>query len=139
METKANNCTILDAVIQEVNSIKEHATANQINKLRIELLNPNNINKCIYGLMCGGCYSNEANELIKVCKPDVSFYTVNDETETCLARPVGFSGYLDSGGSDYRDSFTALEWYISKHRDNNPNIIAYLKGETETLTLPPIE
>jgi hypothetical protein len=108
-------------VRKEAEALKVHATKEERERLDIEMLNPNQITKCVYGLATGSCMSERAIELITKCAP--VYYTT---------RLINNIEVVHS----YNDSrWSPIEVYIQQDEANNANLIAFLRGETETLEL----
>lgn len=131
-------------VKKEAEALRVHATAEELAKLSIDELRPSNVSHCIYGQMTGNCYSFRAATLInKCCKryfrksimPD--FFKHNTSFENIQ---MGVNGIVVKDFVEHRTKcdevhFSAIEAYILLHEAKNANLIAYLKGETNTLEL----
>lgn len=146
--------TFLKAVKHEIDSIKEYATSEEINKLNIHLFNPDDINNCIYGQLTESCESYRAKELmekgcLKVFDVDSTF--VKNKSFEYIAYKIKVNKNkrniwnkkmkdteLQMYHRDY-DYLSALETYIMLDNANNENIIEYLKGETQELNLDTIK
>ena len=90
-------------VYEELKTIKEKATPNEINQLKLSGFNHTDYRYCIYGQMTGSCISDRAKELQKK-----SFKTL-DETG---CDPD--DGKLSFAEQDFKEgaTFTALEKYL---------------------------
>lgn len=108
-------------VRKEAEALRVHATREEREKLCFELLNPNNINQCYYGLMCGACDSERAVELISLCTQ--RFYKLS------------YDGIQCSNMSRVTDRWSPIELYGTLREAKNANLIAFLKGETDNLEL----
>lgn len=108
-------------VKKEAEALRVHATQEERGRLDMENLNPNQVTKCVYGLLTGSCMSERAIELINKCAP--VWYT---------SRSLGELSIVYS----YNQSrWSPIEAYIQQEEARNANLIAYLKGETDTLEL----
>jgi len=119
--------TVLEAAIPEIIRLREMATSEEIQKLSMMDLEPLSEKDCIYGQMTGHCFSVRANHLIR----------------NCAVKGFGtLTGYLQENVSPRHQAthgYSALEVLIVNWPRYNTAIIRYLKGETDTLNLPPIE
>ena len=133
-------------VRKEAEALRIHATKEERGRLDISDLDPSHARHCIYGQMTGHCDSNRSIELIELCTAryvrDFSLMlivkdgfnrisdTVNGVTVANLnkKRPT----ILDTEDVSH---YSMIEAYILLPEANNANLIAYLRGETETLTL----
>jgi hypothetical protein len=108
-------------VRKEAEALRVHATKEERERLSFERLFPNLATSCIYGLTTGSCFSERAIELITQCAP--VYYTT---------RLIDSIKIVHS----YNDSrWSPIEVYTQQPEAQNANLIAYLRGETETLTL----
>jgi len=108
-------------VRKEAEALRQHATKEEMERLDIEMLNPNSTTTCVYGLITGSCLSERAAELITMGAP-VYYSTRNLDT-------MGIK-------MSYNQSrWSPIEVYIQQSEAQNANLIAYLRGETESLTL----
>lgn len=109
----------------EADNLKVHATKEELGRLNIKSLRPDKPTRCVYGLTTGLCDSDRAIELLQMCAPVFfkSFSTINNLT------PAG--KIVD----DISGHWSPIELYIGAPEAKNANLIAYLKGETETLEL----
>lgn len=109
-------------VRKEAEALKIHATVEEREKLDISKLKPNSTSFCIYGQMTGDCDSRRASHLIKNCtKIYIEAGSAIDHME------------LNAVFADFR--WSPIEFYILQKEARNANLIAFLRGETETLTL----
>jgi hypothetical protein len=113
-------------VRKEAEALRVHATKEERGRLDIKSLNPRISKQCVYGLMCGVCDSDRAIDLIQLCA-------------SCLYRkPDGILIRTDGGLSDrvaIAMRYSPIEAYILLPEANSANLIAYLRGDTETLEL----
>ena len=108
-------------VRKEAEALKVHATKEELGKLRIRVLMPDNPNKCIYGLMCGDCYNERAEFLKNKCTMRyVSCWVISNAT------------VIEGEGMIH---YSPIEAYILQPQAKSANLIAFLKGESETLEL----
>jgi hypothetical protein len=132
-------------VRKEAEALKVHATKGEREKLDFKTLNAAHASLCYYGQMTGNCYSQRAAELIKKCccrffngdvMPDLE--EDNNDFEAIQSGNVGteVEGFINARISPGRLTYySAIEAYILLPEAQNANLIAYLRGETETLTL----
>lgn len=126
---------LIKMVTQEIENIKLHATKEEIDKLDILSLDPAVGSECMYGQMTGHCRSIRAVELIKKCTVK---YTEGGRAVYCeiISKKDAIIEATDKGYfySDY-EYLSMLEYFIIDYDYNNRDIIAYLRGETDTLNL----
>jgi hypothetical protein len=109
-------------VRKEAEALRVHATSEELGRLDFEKLRPDNVTMCIYGQMTGNCDSPRATELITTC------------TRTYIESTSSLNDMeLNKTFADFR--WSPIEFYILQRGSKNANLIAYLKGETETLEL----
>ncbi len=134
-------------VTKEAIALKQNATQEELSKLSARILDPNNRRRCIYGQMTGDCYSIRAAELIQACAPRYFENDVMPSRYEHINR-IGIGRIADNANgeqvndfleerTDYwrASHFSAIEAYIVWNNAKSENLIAYLKGETETLYL----
>lgn len=109
-------------VRKEADALRVHATGEERGRLDITTMRPNDTSLCYYGQMTGYCDSPRATELINKCAC-VFFYADSDKDNL---NPI-------YEFKDYR--WSAIEFYTGLPEANNANLIAYLKGEIDTLEL----
>lgn len=129
-------------VRKEAEALRVHATKRELSKITSGALAPASRWGCIYGMATGDCHSDRAIELIQKCC--VRFF-VNDNFNKI--EDEGFKGIVKRvNGTEVDDlksdrtgiqpgHFSAIEAYILLPEANNESLIAYLRGETETLEL----
>jgi hypothetical protein len=139
----------LNDVMHEVEMLRQHATPDEVANLNLATFDPKTIYNCIYGQMTGRCTSNRAKELMDVAcirmvhnpsnycdgmeyyKPldvDDARFNVNGEYNPAEMFNSHFGGRTFS-------YMSAIEGYILTENANIEGIMAYLKGETDTLEL----
>lgn len=131
-------------VKKEAEALRVHATKEERKKLQNEHFDSSTISGCIYGLMTGCCYSRRAAVLINKCC--VRYFT--DEVLPDPGEDYITMGHVQKGANgnkvkDFikartnisRPHYSAIEAYILLPEAKNANLIAYLKGETDTLEL----
>lgn len=136
---------LINDVTKEAQALRVHATAEERSKLSFESLKPSNMNNCIYGLMTGNCFTERAALLIDQCcvrffkheiMPD--YFRVSATIDNILkgVNGVKVENFVEerTGIADGMH-YSAIEAYILLPDAKNANLIAYLKGETETLDL----
>lgn len=133
---------LLDDVRKEAENLKVHAMREEINRLDISFLNPRDRNTCIYGMVANDCHSDRAIDLIEKCC--VRYFKNEDFTSI---KNEGFNGIVKRvNGATVREfksdrqrsipgHYSVIEAYILLPEAKNANLIAFLKGETETLEL----
>lgn len=132
-------------VRKEAQALRVHATKEERERLSFSTLNPSNIDRCIYGQMTGNCYSERAALLIHDCC--VRYFKHNvvlalfDGRSNMMRIQQHVNGTTvenfvkERNGSNPYSHFSAIEAYICLAEANNANLIAFLRGETETLEL----
>lgn len=137
----------LEDVKKEAAAIKLRATPEELARIHIDTFDPTDYKYCIYGQMTGDCTSLRAADLILACCPryikngiDVnSFENFGDPVREANGDRIGGV----NNGNDLRshrlgttlEHISALEAYILVPGAHADQIVAYLKGETETLEL----
>lgn len=130
-------------VKKEAEALRVHATKEERERLDISILRPENMSRCIYGQMTGNCFNPRAATLIDKCA--VKYFR---DGVIGVLELHGFERIHDYvNGSTVEDfitsrtrmrgavHFSAIEAYILLPEARNANLIAYLRGETETLDL----
>jgi len=131
-------------VRKEAEALRAHATKEEVEKLNLESFDPNLPSACIYGQMTGSCTTMRAHSLIaKCCSVMVDNEQYNPDSDDAISivvkRPVSVN-YMrkirqDDESSTYLKYLSAIEAYILLPKAKNANLIAFLRGETETLEL----
>jgi hypothetical protein len=111
-------------VIDEATKLREHATTEERGRLDFATMIPHHVGYCIYGQMTGSCYSSRANDLLDLCTHPYAHNPLHDDN---LGENYCF------GDGDSR-AFSPIEAYIVRPGAENETLIAYLRGERETLT-----
>lgn len=109
-------------VRKEAEALKVHATKEELGRLDFESLDPSHADHCVYGQMCGECWSDRAIGLIHLCTE--KFLT--DSILRCADEAEQYEKY---------HTYSPIEAYLMQPSARNANLIAYLKGESETLEL----
>jgi hypothetical protein len=116
-------------VRDEAAKLKEFATKKELERLDFGRLNPSSIRQCIYGQMAGDCFSQRAKLLLNNCTAPYSESNVDYE-------PVQAENFKRHRSASQRNVYySPIEFYITQDDAKNANLIAYLKGETETLDI----
>lgn len=114
-------------VMSEIENIKAKATPHEISRLNITDFSHASPTKCIYGQMTGECTSKRAKELTPKVYDIIGgeiFETYTPFTKQVMTIRDGWA------------SFTPLEKYLYMvKRPMHRRIVAYLKGEIDTLKL----
>lgn len=115
-----------ELVREEARNLREKATKEELARLDIKTLYPSSITECIYGMITGDCFSDRAVSLIRQCCSQVIEGGSISYSEEIIGSPI-----------DYKriEFWSPIEKYITEDEGNNANLIAYLKGETDTLEL----
>lgn len=132
----------LSDVMHEINMLKQHATAKELSRLNFDAFNPGHSENCVYGQMTFDCESDRAKELMDVsCIRQMNLkYGFADIDNCSFSEASNFiNGQYDGNtwcGSMRNWSYlSALEGYINLKDSKNKEIIAYMRGESKTLTL----
>lgn len=118
-------------VIDEATKLKSCATQKELKKLNFNRLRPNDKSRCIYGQMTKNCFNKRATELLNCCTVPYS----SDTGDYIRTRVKSFN---DKNRTDWKYDnwvFSAIEFYITQDSAKNNNLIDYLKGNKETLTI----
>jgi len=111
-------------VRDEAARLREFATVEERGRLDIKKLDWGDSKICFYGLLTGNCFSERARELLNLCAVPFSF-TLTE--------------YIEPKHASFRHpnarDFSPIEFYICQRYAKNAELIAYLKGETDTLDL----
>jgi hypothetical protein len=130
-------------VRKEAEALRIHATKEERERLNFGELNPEFIGDCIYGQMTGNCYSERASILIGKCAfryvKDGSLTNIKHEGFNRIAYCINGTQvddlHANRNSDDEPPHYSAIEAYILLPEAQNANLIAYLRGETDTLTL----
>lgn len=137
--------------MHEIDMLKKLGTKKELGLLNFIEFNHRHEEKCIYGQMTGDCGSKRAKELmdkgcirimdINNCELGGGVSTIDGKTFTEIKGFVNGvnegQGWRDYDGYKSRvyKHLSALEGYICLKGANTSGIIAYLKGEVETVKL----
>lgn len=131
-------------VKKEAEALRVHATQEERERLDIEMLDPSSSTECIYGLMTDSCFSKRAALLINQCckrfftnsvLPDsCEEYSSMDKVQKAERGQIVYEFVKGRTGAGMT-YYSAIEAYILLPEAKNANLIAYLKGETDTLEL----
>ena len=114
-----NKEEFLKEVRKEIETIRNIATRQELERLDFQHFNPISSSLCIYGQMTGWCGSKRAKEIYK--------------------KTLGYVGYCFSTEEIHNFKpglgYTTLEAYIMFPGSPNEQIIKYLKKETNDLHL----
>lgn len=132
-------------VLTEANNIKQHATEVEKAYLDFNTLDPSKMDKCIYGQMTGNCDSTRSIELISKCAcrfiVDSGLTSIKAEGFERIQRKVNGEVVEDlqfkrlTSWSNYQAHFSAIEAYILLPEAKNADLIAFIKGESDTVEL----
>lgn len=139
---------LVDLTHVEAARLRKNATADELDHLDFESFNPGSDTDCIYGQMIGYCRRPRAVELIRKCatrivkvvNPDVGNGNGLDNVSCELA--FGAKETFERRTKDKPfwgevNYFSPIETYIAQDGADNKQLIAYLRGEIETLDLTP--
>lgn len=120
----------------EAKKLKKFATKDEIDNLNLKQLDPADISRCIYGQMTGDCNSRRAQELIGKCCTqvyDTALVSKNYDINAQLnGKPFEIPGERHT---HYQSPIEMLIYDSNGGFSARKKIIAFLKGETETLSL----
>ena len=140
--------TLIKLVRQEAKNIKENATKQEIERLKIKSLDPSNTEGCIYGQMTGNCYSERANALIVKCATKV-YKSLGTRPLDDVELSEKHTGLVKQLAVIHRDGLfhSPIEIFIYQQgydvnfnvdrspKGNISRLINYLQGKTKTLTI----
>jgi hypothetical protein len=114
----------------EAENLLLHATPSELQRLDITTLQPEFEKHCVYGQMTGECFNERSLELIvKCCKKGYRDLYLDGNLMDIDA------GEIKDPFDRYDHFFSPIEYYICREGAKNANLIAYLKGEINTLNL----
>ena len=127
----------IQAVKNELIALKKHATEEEINKLDIGYLNPEDYNLCIYGLMTGNCLNKRAKELLNLSSNIDDFILLPRIVRNSLESEYPIKTSIEESRQQNVSNLSSLLYYISPLENyimeaNNlilHNIIRFLKDE----------
>lgn len=128
----------LSDVRHEIDALKANATDAEKRKLDFDDFDPEDPDCCIYGQMTGFCRSIRAKELMDLAcirvveNPYDNDFKTWEKVNGCVNGE--YTGQMYQEYSNFTHLST-LEAYIYMSEANSGNVIAYIKGETDTLTL----
>lgn len=134
------SANLVNEVHTEAAKLRESATANELRRVTITHLRPNNFEQCIYGLATGDCRSKRAIQLIIKCAPVVISEQSMKPKEGGLVCKPKYAGKASIRRRSLEwgwcaDSYSPIEAYILQKGADNAALVRYLKGKTETLDL----
>lgn len=144
-EMKYTAKRFFEDVKAEAMALKDHATPEEIAKLSFKDLRPDSPIMCIYGQMTGSCKTQRAADLVFACcqrfvENDGDF--MGEGMDAVLENVNGkrIKGIKTGSelGTQRRESithFSAIEAYILIPEAKSASLIAFLKGESDTLEL----
>jgi hypothetical protein len=132
-------------VRKEAEALRIHATKEERGCLDFDNLDPEVYDECIYGQMTGDCNSIRGIQLIENCAvryikdgdlieivqdgfERIKKYVNGEKVENLFKKRNGYGSWEDI-------HYSAIEAYILLPEARNANLIAFLRGETETLEL----
>ena len=126
-----NELDLKNKVIEEAKNLLVHATAKERAKLDFKDLMPQSHTHCIYGQMTGDCFSKRATKLLNLCA--IPYSSKIEDKEPPIAK--AFVASDDRVDVEHKMAFSPIEFYIVHAHDENATLIAFLRGERETLTV----
>jgi len=113
-------------VKKEIRYLKKNASRKELLRLNFKKLNPLLSRSCIYGQMTDSCYSDRARELIQGLNATNSFVSIKRGESYIVPKPPRMEKW---------ENFTFLEHFILNYRENNENILKYLRDEEKYLKI----
>ena len=114
-------------VIEEAKNLLVHAHDCERQNLDVSRLDHAVKYYCIYGQMTGNCFGTRATDLLNLCaKPYSNDLYERDEPKRSV---------FNVGDVRCEEAFSPIEFYISLPKAKNATLIAFLRGERETLTV----
>jgi hypothetical protein len=139
---KVKRSVLEPLVIAEANNIRRIALKREVKNLDFCNLVPDDHKHCIYGQMTGDCYNERAYELIRKSCPNV----IDADDNGFKGELVSLNDYAKQNGVEKPNKFdesfrltfySPIEIFITRKRNkkngNNAKLIAFLRGETDTL------
>lgn len=116
------------AALKEATLLKQHCTPEELQALNLEDFDPTLPHGCLHGQMHGECHSPRAVELLNLCAQPYSTHIdrVTPPTEDSFDNRKPFVVGHD-------DVYSHLEFVMFNDESVRPTVIAFLKGETDTL------
>lgn len=128
-------------VTNEAIMLRENATKEELAKLDFKHLDTMSQWGCIYGQTTGDCFSQRAAELIQLCCPRYfhkgavnHFNDFHNVATNANGTAVVNFKKSRTGIDRNKKYYSAIEAYITLPTAKNRNLIAYLRGQAETLT-----
>jgi len=130
-------------VMHEINMLKQHTTAEEKKLLNSETFNINFFRGCIYGQLTGSSSSLRAKNLMKVCCITVvrigngseQFENISiTDKKFKIKGPNKEQAWKNLPDSRHR-YLSALEAYLFTKNAKNVEILEYIKGNSDTITL----
>lgn len=120
-------------VIEEAQKLLIHAMAEERGLLDFMNLSSKKIHRCIYGQMTGNCFSDRAVSLLSSCaNPYATDLYCEDQEDRVLDTSFKVGS---ERGQGYVSAFSPIEFYITTPNSRNSTLIAFIRGERETLTV----
>ena len=132
-------------VKKEAEALRVHATEEERGRLDIKKFERRHYDGCIYGMATGDCHSRRSVSLIQLCTPryfkeeiflDVDRHGIDGILKNANGTTVEDLFDARAGNLFFANvHYSAIEAYILLPEAENANLIAFLRGETETLDL----
>lgn len=127
--------TLKKLVIGEATKLKASITSSELLRLNIESLDPTSYKTCIYGQMTGDCFNERATELIESCCEKLITGEIGGEVTPVKEAKISDEFARNTDDGDVK--WSPIELFIAQVKNtnngNNARLVAFLKGETETL------
>ena len=140
---KVKRSVLEPLVVAEATSIKKLALKRELKKLDFCNLHADDYQNCIYGQMTGDCFNERAYELIRKSCPSVIDSNSDDAFKGELvdlkehAKDNGVEKISEFDNTFRTSFYSPIEVFISRKRNrkngNNAKLVAFLRGETDTL------
>lgn len=126
---------LVTEVHKEAILLKKFATSEELGRLSFRKLEPKDVDQCIYGLTCGNCANERAQELLDKCAVAMGMELEAD----CKIKPIKGQSAAEriAGVHPAIYYFSAIEVYIAQDGADTRQLIRFLKGKVDTLDLTP--
>ena len=125
-----------ELVKKEAENLRVSATVKERQRLDLSCLDPDNPRMCIYGQMTGNCFNERSYTLIRECCTQV--YSVPENIMFGIITRSTLNGKpykLENPEDRQLKYFSPIEKYIMEDDADTEQLVAYIKGETDTLDI----
>lgn len=123
-------------VLKEALAIRKHATKDEISNLIAKDVNPDSIERCIYGKMTGNCSNDRAKVLLAACAkvalPKDIIYRLSQDYKLIDDKITGACDIRERIGNII-ECYSPIETAIMMNKSIIPKIIRVIKGKSDTL------